>query len=98
MFSWTTSPDIPVFLDLRAETPGHRRRHHGNMCRNHMSVDPPSWGVMQMFRSLVMAMRRVNAVNQGEDEHWVEEFQGGRSGMVQVRVFLVARFVVGGLA
>jgi hypothetical protein len=53
---------------------------------------------MQMFRSLVMAMQRVNAVNQGEDEHWVEEFQGGRSGRVQVRVFLVARFVVGGLA
>jgi hypothetical protein len=53
---------------------------------------------MQMFRSLVMAMQRVNAVNQGEDEHCVEKFQGGRSGMVQVRVFLVAMFGVSELA
>jgi len=53
---------------------------------------------MQMFRLSAMVTRRSNAVNHGEDECLIEEFQGDRNRKVQVRVFLVARYVVGELA
>lgn len=51
-----------------------------------------------MFRLSAMVTRRSNAVNHGEDECLIEEFQGDRNRKVQVRVFLVARYVVGELA